>query len=167
LWGALAIAVSFAVVSALFVLPAKSTWGERCVVGLVGVAAAYSVLLGFGIGWHMWSYRHSDHEDDSWVGAASVAGNGAQFMLMRRRDAMPYPLTMHGKLKCVVRGPAGFRAYTDPEVHRRGEAEAFVQVGGAPGDYSGAYEIRWYGTRRRGKWPYEIARQSPTLAHRD
>jgi hypothetical protein len=166
LWGALAISVVFALVSAWFVLPEKSAWGERFAVGLVSAFAAYAVLLGVAIAWQMYGYRRSGHEDDNWIPAATLAGNGAQFLLMRRDDAMPYPLTGHGRLECVIRGPAGLTIFPDSKVYRRGDGEAFVQIANGPGDYSGTYEVRWCGTRRSGRWPYEIAREKFVLAHR-
>jgi hypothetical protein len=152
-WGVLAVALGFAVVGAFFVVPAKNTWTDRAINGVMVAAITIGALLLLSIVWWCMRYRRSLGRTE-WQATAILAGNGIKFMLQRHPDAMPAALE-HVAMDYWLRKPQG--EVVPLAVEQFGRDSVWAFVAGEPPETYGTYEIRWSTSRSRGNY-YELAR---------
>ena len=161
-WGAVLIVLAFAFVAAFFTLPARNTWSQRFLNGAVIAGIALGFVMVAAIARHLWCYWRSGRPDENWGTWAYLAVNGACFYLQRKPDAMPVRVQEHGIMEFAVKYPSA-------AVVRIPDGELLVQslhgdclLAMCDGEGPGVYEVRWYGSRKRGKF-YEITRATFVL----
>ncbi|MCU1495570.1 MAG: hypothetical protein JWO62_3334 [Acidimicrobiaceae bacterium] len=170
------IAVLFAVVSVLWVdqtsptiliqgvrvptAPATATLLLAVVVGsLIGALVGYGLPWCISITRNLRRYRID--RDRDWTPTGHMSGNAVQFCLTREADAMPDPFTKHGRMECIICAPDGsIHVVEDNEMSTRDDNVVLASwFTDAPGiePLKGMYEVRWYGSKKRGKF-HEITR---------
>jgi hypothetical protein len=162
--GGVALAVCFAVAGAFVPMPSSPTLVERLLSLLMAAGVALGLALCFTVALSMLAYRRSNHEDDNWYADAMNSGGDGLFILRRRPNGMPASFTEHGILECVVDTPQGTVTIPDRRPQMTGMGDHTVTAR-SPGCAPGRYEVRWYGSRGRGRGFYEITRG--TFSFRD
>ena len=136
--------------------------GTTTLAALVGALTALVLLIVGRFVFELARYRLSGWKDETWVAdAARLTDDRIQFSLTRRQDALPTPITALGVMECVAQGPSGVKVWSDRDLFPVKLHAALAEWEGAS---AGAYEVRWYGSKRRNKF-YEVARGTFTIDH--